>query len=144
MRDYVQHPDMRVLTVLLGMAGHYGRTWCNPFQRTILREISRRTGRTMSRRTLCRHLGALIRDGWLEKIVRHFRRSDGELELRATAHILTLKAQRWGRALWKSVGNLLTGSRMSLTLLAVPDWAQSLDTEVMINLYSGAPAPPKR
>jgi len=144
MNDYVINPDFRVLTILAGLAGHQGRTWCNPYQKTLLRLIGQFTQRLMSRRTLLRHLGALVRDNWIERINRHQRLPSGELDLRASAYVITLKAQKWLGAMRRSVGRMFTAPPNTLTLLAVPDWAHSLDTDVSIYIHTAAIPPPKQ
>lgn len=84
----VQNADSRILETLAGLAGHHGRTWCYPSQEKLLELLKRFTGRTMSRRHLCRHLKALERDGYLRRIRRHKRARNGSLWLRSTCYVL--------------------------------------------------------
>jgi len=90
----VAKPDLRVLDVLWQLAAHHGRVWCYPSQTTITVLLRRFHARRMSRRTLNRHLRALVAQGYIERIRRHVRQRSGELLLRSTVYTLLPRARR--------------------------------------------------
>ncbi len=94
MSDYVATPDIRLVVLLAGLAGRYGKLWCYPSQQTILSILSRHYSFQMSRRTLNRHLGALESQGWIRRIRRHRRGPRGSLELHSTLYVLRRRALR--------------------------------------------------
>ena len=123
--NYVKTVDLRVLDTLQGLAAHYGRSWCYPNLQTLRKLILRYAGRSMSVRTLIRHLNALIRQGYIKRIRRHQRHSDGHLILRSTCYVVI------GRAIHRA-GKLLAAATRFLAALggapppaAVPLPAQS-------------------
>jgi hypothetical protein len=67
----VRNPDFRILEVLCGLAGKFGKTYSFPSQEKLLELVKRFTGREMSRRTLNRHLRALEEGHWLRRRRRH-------------------------------------------------------------------------
>lgn len=95
MASLLQKPDLRVIQTLTGLAAYHGKTYVMPSQRTIVRLLRQRTGRRMSPRTLNRHLTALERDGWIERVRRHKRGRTGALELHSTLYHLKRRALAW-------------------------------------------------
>ena len=92
--DYPRTPDLRILAVLAGIAASHGKLWCFPWHRTILAILRDRYGRKMTKRTLCRHLGALERDNHIERKGRHKHGAGGKLELHSTIYVLKAAAVR--------------------------------------------------
>lgn len=86
--DTVINPDTRIVEVLAGLAAHTFKTWCFPSQEKLLELLYKFTGRTMSRRTLNRHLAALERDGHISRKRRHIRDKKLGLILRSTLYTI--------------------------------------------------------
>lgn len=107
----VLNPDSRILETLAGLAGHHFRTWCYPTQAKILELMKRFTGRTMSARTLNRHLRALERDGHIRRIRRHVHDKRKGFLLRSTCYVIA------GRFL----------SRVGRIIRAAARWAKTPD-----------------
>ena len=91
----VKSPDHRVLSILIGLAGHYGRQYCFPSQAKILELVKGQLGRRMSRRTLCRHLKAFTRDGHIARIRRHKNDGRGRMAMHSTMYIIRRRAMIW-------------------------------------------------
>jgi len=124
--DYVVTPDLRVISILTGLADHFGREWCKPNQDKICELMKRFHGRIMSRRNLNRHLGALERDGWIERIRRHRRARDGSLELHSTCYRLKRRARNALAALHNGWRNFCAPAARRPRSPAVPNPAQSV------------------
>lgn len=140
--DYVLNPDLRILRALVGLADHYSRDWCKPKQVKILDLARRFTGRIMSRRNLCRHLGALERDGWIERIRRHRRAPDGSLELHSTCYRIKRRARDALRALTDGWRQFLAPSPRARAINAVPKVAQTVvHTIPIVSNKAGAKTP---
>lgn len=92
--DYVRHPDMRILSLLAGHSASFKKLWSYPNQETICKLFVRLYGRDMSRRSLNRHLGALERQGYVQRVRRHKRARSGVLELHSTLYMLRRRAIR--------------------------------------------------
>ena len=91
----VKSPDHRVLSILLGLAGKYGKNHCWPSQQKILDLMRHNLGRYMSRRTLCRHLRAFARDGHIARIPRHKNDGRGRMVMRSTLYVIRRRAMVW-------------------------------------------------
>jgi len=120
---YVKTPDFRILWMLSRLCTRYSKIWMHPRQQTLLEMVQRFTGRGMSTRSLSRHVGALVRDGWLLHKLRHRQRADGSLECRASLYVLTKRTLRWlrslGVTLWENCGLFDKSlSNIGLTILA--------------------------
>lgn len=83
----VKHPDPRILGVITGLAAHYGKSHCQPTQATLLRLVEKFTGRTMSRRTLNRHLRTLENEQYIRRIRRHRRDPKRGFVMRSTCYV---------------------------------------------------------
>lgn len=103
----VQKPDLRLVQTLTGLAAHHGKTYCIPSQKTILHLVRVRTARVMSLSTLNRHLAALERDGWIQRVRRHKRGRTGALELHSTLYHLKRRALAWLAGTAKAAGQIL-------------------------------------
>jgi DNA-binding HxlR family transcriptional regulator len=102
--DAVINPDTRICEVLAGLAAHTYKAWCFPTQDKICELLKRFTGRTMSRRTLNRHLAALERDGQLRRQPRHYRDKHKGMVLRSTLYVIA------GRFMAR-IGRIVTASK---------------------------------
>lgn len=84
--NQVVNPDARIMEVLLGLMGWARKTYVYPSQAKILALLQHFTGRSMSRRTLNRHLSALERDGHLRRLRRLAERPADVLHIRTTLY----------------------------------------------------------
>jgi hypothetical protein len=94
MTTYVQHPDFRIVNLLFGLSTKYNKLWCYPSQDKIAELIARFHGRSMSRRTVNRHLGGLARDGWIKRVRRHRRCPVHGFTFHSTLYCITRKTLR--------------------------------------------------
>ena len=94
MTNLTANPRIELVTLLGGLAGHFGKRYCYPSQATICRLYAERTGRTMARATLNRQLGGLVRDGWLRRTRRHRHEKDRGLVLHSTLYTFRRRALR--------------------------------------------------
>lgn len=125
MSNTVLHPDVGLCATLAGLAAKYGKTYCYPSQAKLIALHLRFTGRSMSRRTLCRHLAALERDMLISRRRRHRRAKDGHLIMRSTLyHVMLRYAQRLARAMRAAILWPKTLAR-SIALSGVPFMAQN-------------------
>lgn len=113
MSDYVAAPDFRLVNLLFGLAAHHGKLWCYPSQDKLCQLLARFHGRRMSRRSVNRHLGALVRDGWLQRLRRHKRGEDGGFEMHSTLYTFTRRAVRCFASLRAGLRFLGSGARES-------------------------------
>lgn len=127
--DYVRCADVRILTVLTSLCKHHGKLYCFPSLRTIKAQLKTFTGREISERSLCRHLGALERDGWIKRQRRHTTAADGSLELHSTLYVLKTRTLHWLKNLWTSLWIKSGQVSNPLTALAVPEMADTLTTD---------------
>ena len=113
MTDYVASPDFRLVNLLFGLATHHGKLWCYPSQDKLCSLLQRFHGRVMSRRSVNRHLGGLVRDGWLKRTRRHTRGRSGLMEMHSTLYTFTRRAVRCFASLRAGLRFLGTGARAS-------------------------------
>lgn len=118
-----QRPDLLILTVLSAIAGGTGRNYCYPSQEKICQLLSR-YGRTMSRRTLNRHLNALVKQGWVKRIRRHQRHPVRGMTFRSSLYTLTRRAFRWLAGMSAAVGRAVKWGKSFKRNSRVPDMAQ--------------------
>ena len=144
MDDYVATPDMRILHVLARLCARFEQLYCYPSHQTIRELAFRFTGRSISARSLCRHLGALERDGWITRRRRHERGRDGNLVLHSTLYVLRKRAIKFARATISSVWNWSTGAAKRLMDIAVPFLAETLAQGDQIYTQRRQKPPPKR
>jgi len=138
----VAKPDLRVLELLWQLAAHHGRVWCYPSQATIITLLRRFHARQMSRRTLNRHLRALVAGGYIERIRRHVKQRSGELLLRSTVYTLLPRARRSIARAARGALQLAKAGAKWLTYLAVPVLAQHGSTSENPSSPAGGAAPP--
>jgi hypothetical protein len=144
---YVKTPDFRILWMLSRLCTRYGKTWVHPWQKTLLEMVQRFTGRGMSKRTLSRHVGALVRDGWLFHKLRHRQRPDGSLQCRASLYALTKRTMRWlhslGANLWGDLWGKCGQDAKPLTTLGMTLLAESTNPTPYFNPEPAAYRPPR-
>lgn len=142
MCDYPITPDLRVLAILADLAGRHGKLWCFPNGKTLREMILNRFGRSMSRRTLWRHLGALERDHYIERRRRHRTAPTGGLELHSTIYVLKRRTIRALRGLTAYM-IVAAGHRWARRWFpAVPNPAQSTPPQGDITGPEPPAAPP--
>jgi DNA-binding HxlR family transcriptional regulator len=143
MTDYVQKPDFRVLDIIGRLCVKFEKLYCYPNQKTLCELVFKFTGRSISVRSLCRHLGALERDGWIVRQRRHETNTSGELELHSTLYYLTKRAVQWMRSVSSNVWNWSTAAAKSLLHIALPTMAKHLAQEHHSHTHRAARAPPR-
>src|SRR6266508_3494463 len=124
MTDYVSKPDLRILDTLTGLCAHQGRLYTKVHYAKIIELVERFTGRRLSPRSLSRHLGALVRDGYIRRQRRHDTALTGELILRCSLYALCRRAVQRARNLTSNVWNWSTAQAMSLISVALPLMAE--------------------
>jgi hypothetical protein len=82
----VINPDYRVMEVLLGLMGRFRKTYVYPSRGKILELLKAFTGRSMSLRTLARHMRALERDHHLRRQRRYPELVNGATRYRTTLY----------------------------------------------------------
>ncbi len=143
--DYVRTADFRVLDILARLALYKKQLYCYPSLQTIRELVFKFTGRSISERSLCRHLGALERDGWIGRQRRHeTNRHTGELVLHSTLYLLTKRTVKWCRSVSSNVWNWSTATAKSLIDMALPVLAETLARENRSNTQRRRKPPPKR
>jgi hypothetical protein len=94
MQNYTANPDFRIINLLFGLSAHFGKMWCTPSQAKIVELLGRFHGRHMTRSTLNRHLGGLVRDGWLQRLRRHRHEPGRGFVMHSTCYTFTRRAIR--------------------------------------------------
>jgi len=84
-----------ILKLLAGFQRTFGKNYCRPTHKTILKRLKEFYGIVMSERTLCRRLKELREWGYLWKIVRHIRGKGIKMVCRATAYYLMEKTKQY-------------------------------------------------
>jgi hypothetical protein len=145
--SYVYHADMRLLYTMCQYASWRGRTWFGGVTLKRLAELMLMFAKRMlSERSLCDHLGALERDGWIKRFKQHRYNRDGSLELRPTHYVLTNRAWAWARGLGLNVKKRFTASPKPLPLIALQYSAEMTLTPAVNSSNKAnraARAPPK-
>lgn len=141
MTSLVQKPDLRIVQVLTGLAGHYGKSYCIPAQKTILHLVRTHTGRAMSPRTLNRHLGALERDGWIKRIRRHTKDKTGMLVLHSTLYHILRRSAAWLNSVARAAASFFRTRAYPLASSAVSKTAQ-YENPITTSSSSGVAKPP--
>lgn len=96
--------DYRIISLLCGLGGYYKRRYVYPSQEWLLANLTKYYGRSMSRSTLCRHMAALERDGYLKRTKRHTYSPTLGILFRSTLYQITRKALRFAAAMANFVG----------------------------------------
>lgn len=92
--ELTTNTDFRLVHLLAGLAGHHGKRYCFPSQDKLCELVMRFYDRTMSRRTLNRHLAGLESSGWIRRQRRHRLHPENGWTFRSTLYTLTNKARR--------------------------------------------------
>jgi len=142
--DYVAKPDFRILHILTRICARHEKLYCYPSYQTIRELVMKFTGRSISLRSLSRHMGALQRDGWIGRTRRHKTGLMGELELHSTLYMMTKRTVKWARSVASNVWNWSTAAARSLIDIALPLVAENLTRENNSTTPRAARAPPKR
>lgn len=100
----VQNGDYRIISLLCGLAGVHKKRYVFPSQVWIIAQLSTFYGRLMSRSTLCRHMAALERDGYLRRTKRHTSDKHGGILYRSTLYQITRKSLRFARHMAGCIG----------------------------------------
>lgn len=100
----VLNGDYRIISLLCGLAGVHKKRYVFPSQEWILTKLSKFYARSMSRSTLCRHMAALERDGYLKRTKRHTSDKQGGILFRSTLYQITRKSLRFARYMTACVG----------------------------------------
>lgn len=87
--------DYRIMSLLCGLAGHHKKRYVYPSQEWLLGKLEQFYGRDMSRSTLCRHMAALERDGYLKRTRRISRHPTKGMLFRSTLYQITRKTIRF-------------------------------------------------
>src|SRR6266581_197249 len=124
MNTYVRTPDMRIVLVLARLCNRYDKLYCYPSNQTVRELVFRFTGRSMSARTFWRHVGALVRDGWIHRLCRH--------------------SLTWLRSLGTNLWAHSASAAKSLIVYAMPELAQTLARESYSHEQRRRKPPPKR
>ncbi len=103
--------DFRLVLVLAGLSAHYGKNYCIPTQDKICELIQRFYNRTMSRRTLNRHLDGLEAGGWIHRQRRHQYHPVKGWTFRSTLYTITRRARRTLGALRGFIGRVAGNPR---------------------------------
>lgn len=104
-------PDLSLVMILAGLAGHYNKHYCYPTQDKICSLLKRYYGRFMSRRTVNRHLAGLEAAGWIRRRRRHQLDKVRGWVFRSTLYTITNKARRCLGALRGFIGGLTGPTR---------------------------------
>ena len=144
MNDYVATPDLRITLVIARLCWRFQKNYAYPKYKTIQAQVLQLTGRSISIRSLARHLGAIVRDGWLERRRRHRTAPDGSLQLHSTLYICTARTRRWLANLGATWWITSTAARNALIPLAVPVLADTPKEETYFYNNRAARAPPKK
>ena len=91
----VMNGDYRIISLLCGLAGFHNKRYVYPSQEWMIKKLQQFYGRKISRSTLCRHVAALERDGYLKRTKRHTRDKNGGILFRSTLYQITRKALRF-------------------------------------------------
>jgi hypothetical protein len=112
--------------------------------KTIAYFVFRFTGRTISTRSLCRHLGALERDGWITRQRRHKTGSDGALELHSTLYVMTARTVKFCRSTGIKLWITSVSVAKDLIHIALPAVAETLARDHHSNYRRPPQGPPKK
>jgi hypothetical protein len=124
----VKNPDWRICEILIGLAGNYRKDYSFPSQEKLLALLKRRVGRSMSRRTLNRHLLALQRGGYIRRKRRsHVDPHRGRV-LSSTLYTVCRRYFRRTQYVVEGFVRAITARSPSLSAIRVPNPAQYAET----------------
>lgn len=116
----VINPDFRICECLVGLSAYYNREWCHPSQVKICVLLKRFYGRSMSVRTLNRHLKTLSKGMWIKRTRQDYYDKKKGHVLRATRYEV---AARWGSRWRRAIVAALKWSKLpvnSIELFQLP------------------------
>lgn len=122
--DYVRNPDMRLLNVIHELAAHHAQTWCKPSGDKLRELLQRFHGVIMSPHTLWRHIGALVRDGYLIRTCRHKKLPSGSWELHSNLYRLGSRGFDYIGATFRAMKRVIHRARAKIKGFAMPETAQ--------------------
>ena len=102
-----------ILKMLAGFQRTFGKDYCRPPQRLMLKRLKEFHGIEISLRTLNRRLKELREWGYLWKIVRHIRGKGVKMVCRATAYYLLEKARKYFLGLKRAAERLVVCFRVA-------------------------------
>ena len=102
-----------ILKMLAGFQRTFGRNYCRPPQRLMLKRLKEFHGIDISLRTLNRRLKELREWGYLWKIVRHTRGQGIKMVCRATAYYLLEKTRKYFLGLKRAAERLVVCFRVA-------------------------------
>jgi hypothetical protein len=139
MTDYAINPDLRLIALIAGRARREKKNYCYPGQPWLCSHLGAWYGRAMSRRTVNRHLGALVRDNWIRRVRRHRVEKGRGLTFHSTLYFLGRRAVRWLASLAGHRPGDGKNRSKSATTTRVPSLAQHLPLRGRI--IAGPPTP---
>jgi DNA-binding Lrp family transcriptional regulator len=101
-----------ILMTLLGVAKTHGKAYCWISQNRQLALLSKYHSWNISRRTLNRRLKELVEEGYIIRIRRHIRDSNGGLRFNSTLYKFTSKVFIWLKRLGSWVRKALSFGRV--------------------------------
>lgn len=104
--------DQAILSTLLGVMRKYGKNYCVPSLKTILRLLQEYHKIKMSPRSLCYHMKELEAKGYIKRYRRHMRGPCGKMEFRSTAYYVLGKVANLAKKLINMAKSFVGGSRV--------------------------------
>jgi len=139
MSSTVNHPNLQLLHMYLGLCTWSGKTYCWPSLKRIQSLMRERHGITMSIRTIERHNRALEEQLWMRRVRRHRYDPKKGFTFRSTLYIPMHRAmQRCVRAAWQAA-RLIKTALESRPSIRVTKMAQQLKTSLGLAI-----PPPKK
>lgn len=104
--------DQMILSTLMGVINKYGKNYCMPSQKTILRLLQEHHKLKISRRCLCYHLKELEVQGYIKRFRRHRRGPVGKMEFRSTIYYVLSKVCNLAKKLVNMAKSLARASHV--------------------------------
>lgn len=120
----VRRPDVRIVTLLMQLAGHYRKHYCHPTQEKLIELVRRFTGLALSRRQLNRHLNALQDQGYLHRTRRHEHVKRRGFVMRSTLYRIGGRFLQQLKAAHVGLGRFRESLEKSASSIRVPGAAQ--------------------
>ena len=137
--DYVKRPRTELVRLLVELAGHYKKRYCWPSQDKICELFETRHGIHLSRRSLNSQLGALERDGWINRTRRHRIEPGRGMAFRSTLYTFTHKAMRLVLSAVAAVAFFVGGTQ--------PTWAKkpcATPSSISLSTIKNDAVPPQK
>jgi hypothetical protein len=133
----VTNPDFRILEVICGLAGWHRKTYCFPTQEKLCELVKKFTGRSMSRRTLNRHLRALEQGQWLRRRRRHVYDKKRGFLLRSTLYVPMWRYCRRLERNARAIFSLLNAQQKQGVSIPVSLMSQNLNSFFKKFIFTG-------